>query len=251
MKQKQSLKKLAKFLSYVLANKPDEFGLVPDQDGFIKIKDLLKALNEEQGWRNIRISGINEIIISLPNPPIEVKDNQIRAKNYKNLPKPVPAENLPKLLYTCVRQKAHLVVIKNGIFPLGNMSNVVLSSDKRLAERIGKRIDQSPLVLIVQVEWSQKMGVEFKKFGESIYLAQSIPVGGFTAPPLPKEKIDNTKKETPKTITKLKTPGSYFPDFTDPKDKKLKRHKKRKKEMARDKEKRRQRKQKIKSMNDF
>lgn len=251
MKHQQSLKKLAKFVSYVLGTKPDEFGLIPDTNGFVKIKDLLKAVNEEEGWRNIRRAGINEVMISLPNSPIEIKDNLIRAKNRENIPKPVPAENLPKLLYTCLRQKAHPVVLDKGIFPLGASPDVVLFSEKKLALRIGKRIDQSPLLLTIQVQWSQQMGVEFKQFGKSLFLARSIPVGGFTAPPLPKDKTDDLKKEIKKQEPKPKTPGSYFPEFISPEEKKRERHKKRKKDMQRDKEKRMQRKQKIQSRNDF
>lgn len=249
MNQQQSLKQLSKFLSYVLGSRPDEFGLVPDKQGFVKIKELLKALNEEKGTRNIRMAGINEVIISNPDPLIEIKDNLIRAKNRENIPEILPGENLPKLLYTCVRQKAHPVVLDKGINPLGGSPYVILTSDKYMAEKLGKRIDQSPLLLTVQVEWSKQMGVEFKKFGESIYLAQSIPVGGFTAPPLPKDKPDDTKKDPP--VLKPKTPGSYFPEIIAPEDKRFERHKKRKKDMLRDKEKRRLRKQKIQSWEDF
>jgi putative RNA 2'-phosphotransferase len=36
-------------LSYVLGRRPDEFGLVPDADGFVRLKDLLKALHEALG----------------------------------------------------------------------------------------------------------------------------------------------------------------------------------------------------------
>jgi len=251
MNQQQSLKKLAKFLSYVLGIRPDEFGLIPDKEGFIKIKELLKSLNEEQGWQSVRMAGINEVIISIPDSPIEIKENLIRAKNRENIPEILPDEKPPKLLYTCVRQKAHPVVLDKGIFPLGGSPYVILTSGRYLAEKIGKRIDQSPLLLTVQVEMSRKMGVEFKKFGESIYLAQSIPAGGFTAPPLPKEKADDAKKETPKEVLKPKTPGSYFPEIIAPEEKRFERHKKRKKDMLRDKEKRRQRKQKIQSRDDF
>ena len=40
MSQQRSPKQLAKFLNYVLGRRPDEFGLVMDKDGFVKIKDL-------------------------------------------------------------------------------------------------------------------------------------------------------------------------------------------------------------------
>ena len=54
MATNKALIKFSKFLVYILGRKPDEFGLVPDKDGFVKIKELLKAINEEDGWRHIR-----------------------------------------------------------------------------------------------------------------------------------------------------------------------------------------------------
>ena len=51
MRHKKDPKQLAKLLNYALGRDPDEFGLVPDESGFIKIKELLKALHEEDGWK--------------------------------------------------------------------------------------------------------------------------------------------------------------------------------------------------------
>ena len=48
---KKKHKQIAGFLSYVLGRRPDEFGLVLDEDGFITIKEFLKAVNEEDGCR--------------------------------------------------------------------------------------------------------------------------------------------------------------------------------------------------------
>jgi len=118
---------LAKFLTYVLARRPDEFGLVPDQDGFVKIKELLKAVNEEQDWKYVRHSHINEILITLPSPFFEIQANLIRAVSREQLSLPAPAENLPKLLYTCVRRKAYPAVTEKGIHPMGHRY-VILSS---------------------------------------------------------------------------------------------------------------------------
>ena len=75
------LKKQARFLKYILGLRPDEFGLVPDRDGYVKIKDLLKAVHEEAGWRSFRQANINEMMLSLAPPPLEISENRIRAKN--------------------------------------------------------------------------------------------------------------------------------------------------------------------------
>ena len=124
MAQHKSPKKLSKFISYILGHRPDEFGLVPDPDGFVKIKELLKAICEEEGWKYVRRSYIHETLIILQNPPIEIKDNYIRAKCRDKLPKHTLVQNPPKLLHTCVRRKAYPHLITKGISPLETTSGL-------------------------------------------------------------------------------------------------------------------------------
>lgn len=76
MTQPKSLKQLSKFLGYILGYSPCEFGLIPDSDGFVKIKELLKAVCEEDGWRHVRWNHIREIMITETHPPIEVQENR-------------------------------------------------------------------------------------------------------------------------------------------------------------------------------
>ena len=113
------LKKQARFLKYILGVRPDEFGLVPDREGYVKIKDLLKAIHEEDGWRSFRQANINEMMISLPEPPLEIFEDRIRAKDTQQILNRVSPENLPKLLFTCARPKALHAILEKGILPMG------------------------------------------------------------------------------------------------------------------------------------
>jgi len=203
------LKPLAKFLAYILGHKPDEFGLVPDPDGFIKIKDLLKVLSEEEGWRYIRRSHINEILITLPHPPIEIRENRIRAVSREKLPQLGIASNLPKLLYTCIRKRAYPHVLDKGISPMGQ-SHIVLSSIREMAQRIGYRIDQEPILLTVNIDQARGRGVIFHQSGSLIFLTEHIPAGVFSGPPLPKQKIELKKEDKPLTPTAPMLPGSFL-----------------------------------------
>lgn len=212
MNRQQSSKTLAKFISYILGRKPDEFGLVPDPDGFVKIKDLLKAIAEEEDWKYIRRSHIDEIEVTLPSPVFEIRGNFIRATTREHLLPPSPAENLPKLLYTYVRNRAYPSVRDKGIHPMGG-PYVVLSSSQTLAERMGKRIDQAPVKLTVQVEKTLRRGNRFLKAGEMLYLTEAIPPDCFTGPALPKEKPQTSKPlPTEKTPDRIMA-GSFFMDL--------------------------------------
>ncbi len=201
----QTPKQLAKFLAYILGRRPDEFGLVPDDNGFVKIKDLIKAVCEEDGWRYVRRAHLNEIVLTLNKPTVEIAETRIRAKDRSRLAVPKPADNLPKLLYTCVRKRAHPHVLKEGLFA-SDSGRFTLSASREMARRIGRRSDGKPVLLTVQVRLCEEKGVVFFTAGEALFTADFIPLGGFTGPPLPKETPEATKKPPPAV---QKKPGSF------------------------------------------
>ncbi len=210
--QKQPPKQLAKFLNYVLSRRPDEFGLVTDKEGFVKIKELIKATIEEEGLKYVRRSHINEIMITLPNHGLEVAENLIRAINREHLPKQSFALDPPKLLYTCVREKAYPYVLDKGIMPTG-FSKVILSSNRDLAQRMGRRSDTAAVLLTVQVNQSEVKGVVFFTAGESLFLADYIPPDCFSGPPLPKDLPDTRQADKPQKEPAKMPAGSFFLDL--------------------------------------
>jgi putative RNA 2'-phosphotransferase len=242
MAQQRSPKQLARLLSYILGHKPAEFGLVPDREGFVKTKEFLKAVCEEKGLRYVRGSHIHEILITLPDPPIEIKDNFIRATHRDKLPGHSPAHTLPKLLYTCVRRKAYPFVLDKGIFPMG-FDHVILSSIPEMAQRMGKRKDRMPVLLTIQTRKSLEKGTLFYEAGDTLFLAESIRPGCFTGPLLPKQKETAIIKEALAEKREQKFPGSFILDLKD-KDKKTSQRKKTIKQAAWNKDPKKLKKQK-------
>jgi putative RNA 2'-phosphotransferase len=261
MQQPKALRKLAKLMEYVLGRRPDEFGLVPDENGYVRIKDLLKALSEEEGYGHIRRAGINEMLVSLPDPPVEIRDTLIRAKNRAHLmvpdPEGPPAEDLPPLLYTCVRKKAHPVVVEKGVAPMGQHPRVVLSGSEETAKRIGRRFDAAPVLLTVQTARARELGVSFHRAGETLFLADPLPPECVAAPPLPKgkpeaEKAKKERKEKPAS-ERDPAPGSFVLEFGKERGRdgdRLSRQERKRRNIARDKEKKRARRRKQKDLYD-
>jgi len=231
MAQLKSLKQLSTFLSYMLGHKPAEFGLVPDRNGFIKIKEFLKAVREEEGLKYFRRSDLDEILITVSNSPIEIKDNDIRAKHHDNLPGHNPVQTLPKLLYTCVRRKAYPFVLDKGIFPMG-FTHVILSSKPEMAEKMGRRKDRMPVLLTVQTRKALEKGTLFYEAGDTLFLAETIRTDCFTGPPPAKQKEAVIKKETLPEKREQKFPGSFIMDLKDSKNKKTSQRKKKSKNIA-------------------
>jgi len=212
-KYQRNAERLLKLLIYILGRHPDEFGLVPDNDGYVKIKDLLKAVCEEDGWRHVRLKHIDDLFLTLGDPPLERDDNLIRTRNREKLLPQTEVPNPPRLLYTCVRQRAYPVIYIRGITGMG-VPRVILSSDRKLAERIGRRYDRRAVLLTVNTRQCQARGIQFFSVGERIFWAGEIPQGCFSGPPVPEQKP--SPKKPVKTDQAPPTPGSFILDpFAD------------------------------------
>jgi putative RNA 2'-phosphotransferase len=211
MAYSKNLKKLAKYLAYLLGRRPDEFGLVADSDGFIKIKEVLKALSEEKAWRHVTRASLNEILITLPDAPMEINTNQIRAINRSGLPQPEPDGSPPKLLFTAVRRKAYPRILQKGVAP-SLYPGVLLAADRAMALRIGKRLDQSPVLLTINTDQARQRQTVFARYGSNLFLAAHLPPGCFTGTPLPKETKLPPKPSPDVPAKKPKTPGSFILD---------------------------------------
>lgn len=193
MNKMRSPRNLDKMLAYALGRRPDEFGLIPDAEGFVKTKDLLKALHEEAGWGYVNESHLREALISIPDPAFEIDAHRIRARRREALPSEPESERPPKLLYAPIRRRAYPSVLANGIHPSAH-PQVVLTAQHEWAERLGRRIDPDPVVLIVNVRAAEEQGVAFARFGTGLFLADHIPVGCFSGPPLPDEPAETARK---------------------------------------------------------
>ncbi len=202
-------------LTYILAYRPDEFGLVPDGEGFVRYKDLLKALHEEDGWRYVRHSHINEMLMGEDRERFETREERIRSRNrhwtmehYSDLP-------LPGLLYAPIRKRAHPVVMERGLKAEAG-SFLALSPDREMALKIGRRKDQHPVLLEIPAANAKRKGVRIFPFGD-LFLSPEIPAHFISGPPPPKDPIEKEEKKTHKrrkTVTdgEIPSPGTFILD---------------------------------------
>lgn len=215
MSIKKSPKELAKLLAYVLGRRPDEFGLVPDAEGFVRVKNLLQALAEESGWGYVRESHLKEVMLSIADSPVELSANRIRALDRTHIPAPEYEPDPPGLLYGAIRKKAWPHVREKGLNP-GAEDRVCLAFDKETALQRGRRIDPDPVLVTVHTTTAADRGVVFFRFGQQLILADHLPADCLTGPPLPKVREAPAPAEKPAALPK--TPGSFFVDLSPDRD---------------------------------
>ena len=214
MKHRQSVTKLSKFLVYILGRQPDEFGLIPDEDGYVSINNLMKALREEPGWRHVRVNQVREAVYSSGSPTVEIEKNLIRAVNRSRLFSPDIPITLPKLLYHPVRRRAYPVLLEKGIPAAASPNQITLTDSIAMAQRLGRRIDPSPVILTVNTGMATEQGATIRRFGRALFLSDCLPLGSFSGPPVPKNRPDPKPMDTIKPQDTPKTPGSYYLDLT-------------------------------------
>lgn len=208
MNRQQKIDQFAKLATYILGRHPDEHGLVLDANGYVKIKDFLKAVNEIDSWRHIREHHINEMMLIVNNPPVEIVQPLIRAKNREFLPQPVYCEVPPKFLYTCIRHKSYPAVVQEGIAPTFH-PQVICAISQEFSENIGKRRDNQPIMLTIHVQKATDRGIRFHQYGELIYLTDFIPPDCFTGPPLSKETIKQKTADPVEAYKRQTQAGSF------------------------------------------
>ncbi len=172
---------------YILGHKPDEFGLVPDSEGFVTYKEFLWAVHEEPGWGHVREGHINEVLLGKDRALFQPEENRIRVLDRRwTLDLENPTQALPKTLFVAVRRKAHPVVMEKGLTAVEGR-HLVLSPDREMAVRIGRRRDQKPVLLEIMAASAREAGISFFPFGH-LYLTDEIPPRFIQGPPVSPER---------------------------------------------------------------
>ncbi len=207
---------LSRLLVYVLGHRPYEFGLVPDRNGFVGYKELLQAVNEESGWGYVRRSHINEVLLGKDRTLFESEDKCIRVVERRwRLGLETPSESPPKILFTPVRRKAHGAVMEKGLkAPEGR--HLVLTHNRDMALRIGKRRDHEPVLLEISTQAAERARVLFYPFGD-LFLSPQIPAGFISGPPVAREVLE-ARREVHEKGVKVKEKPHGFPAGAFPLD---------------------------------
>lgn len=116
---------------------------------------------------------------------------------------------LPKVLYIAVRSRAHSVVMENGLKPAKGRY-LVLSPDRDMALRIGKRRDNKPVVLEITASAAATKGVLFFPFG-ILFLSLDIPARFISGPQVPKQVTERRKEAEAKKDKTVPRPVDFAP----------------------------------------
>lgn len=172
----KQLKHISKFMSLVLRHKPDEIGLEIDDQGWVKVDELIIKMNQN-GLR------VDKDII---NTVVETNDKKrfafntdkslIRASQGHSievdldLPVAVP----PNILYHGTTSRFLDSILRTGL-QKQNRKHVHLSVTIETAQAVGSRHGK-PVILTINAKAMHEAGFKFYLSENKVWLTETVPV---------------------------------------------------------------------------
>ena len=167
----KNLKHKSKMISYALRHKPEEFGIVLDENGWVDLDVFLRAVK-------VTREDVDSIIAQSEKKRFEIVGNRIRATYGHSIEKKIefePAEP-PDVLFHGTSEQAYAHIQKEGLKPM-NRQYVHLSSDFETAQRVGLRHGKnSVIVMYIDAVQMHKDGFKFyHSANDGTWMCEHVP----------------------------------------------------------------------------
>lgn len=167
--------KLSRFLSLILRHKPEEIGLILDNQGYLEVEKLLQGINNT--GRKIDKDILDEIVASdnKQRYSYNYDGTKIRANQGHSvkvdlgLTKSKP----PEFLYHGTVERFLDNINKQGLLRMGR-EYVHLSVEIDTAKSVGERRGK-PVILIIEADKMMEDGYEFYLSENGVWLTEEVP----------------------------------------------------------------------------
>lgn len=177
--------RLSKLMSFLLRHGPEEAGLRLDEEGWVPVRELARAIRER--WRNkeqywwVRPEHIVAVALLDPRGRFQLSPDgeRIRASYGHSIRvrlgyTPLPLDKLPPVLYHGTLRGNLPSIMRKGILPMKRMM-VHLAADVETAAEVGRRHGRDVVILAVDTRCLTRHGVEVYRASPRIYLAKWVP----------------------------------------------------------------------------
>lgn len=175
----KKLKKLQRYLVYVLRHNPKELNLELGAEGFVTIHELLENLKKQNRHREVTAEMIHQVVQGQTNKQrLEIQGEKIRCRyGHSDSATPEieyePAEPPDRLYHGT--PLANLESIQEmGLVP-GKRKYVHLTTSAKLARGVGERHDREVVVLEVLCDKARERGLLFYNPEAQIWLVSFLP----------------------------------------------------------------------------
>lgn len=175
--------KRSKRLSLVLRHRPDSIGLTLDENGWVQVSSLLKALSEHGTVLSrddlLRVVADND----KQRFEIDAVSDRIRARQGHSIAVELGLDPVepPAVLYHGTPKRNLDSILTTGL-DRRKRHHVHLSGDIETAQRVGRRRGEE-VVLVVDAAGMAARGIVFWRTGNGVWLTESVPPSFLTILP--------------------------------------------------------------------
>jgi putative RNA 2'-phosphotransferase len=171
------LERIGRTMAGALRHFPENFNLEMDDQGFVNLRDFVRALQTHQKrFHWVRPHHIIAVIETDPKGRYQVSNESIRATygHTIELDLRLPTDNIPEELYYPTTPEEADIILETGLKP-SDRKMVHLSKTYGDAMNAGKVRTDDPIILAIDVEKAITDGYSVGRAGRTVYLAKEIP----------------------------------------------------------------------------
>jgi putative RNA 2'-phosphotransferase len=166
---------ISKLLSYALRHRPDEFGLAPDQGGWVEVDALIPAVSARGHSFDRAI--LDQLVADSGKKRFTVSPDgrRIRAAQGHSIPIDLGLVRVdpPEILYHGTADRFLAAILAEGLRPMGR-HHVHLSIDEENARIVGSRHGR-PVVLRIYAGELHRDGHPFFQAENGVWLTPFVP----------------------------------------------------------------------------
>ncbi|MBC8109683.1 MAG: RNA 2'-phosphotransferase [Verrucomicrobia bacterium] len=173
----KEITQISKTLSYVLRHKPEEIGIILDENGYVPVNELITQFNAYHKIQ-LTLEKLRQVVTENDKQRFAFNEDEtyIRANQGHSIEINLgyQAQKPPDFLYHGTAVKNLASIRKTGL-EKRNRHHVHLSADTETATKVGQRYGV-PVILVVKSLEMHQNGFEFFKSDNEVWLTDMVKV---------------------------------------------------------------------------
>lgn len=184
------LDRIGRTMAGALRHFPENFGLEMDEQGFVNLREFVRALqNHQRRFHWVRPHHIIAVIETDPKGRYQVSNDLIRATygHSIELDLRLPTDDIPSELFYPTTQEEADIILETGLMP-SDRKMVHLSKTYGDAMSAGRVRTDDPVILVIDTERAMEDGFEIGRAGRTVFLSREVPAEYLNRAEIPEEE---------------------------------------------------------------
>jgi len=166
--------RVSKLMAYILRHSPEEFGLKPDEEGFVPLEELVNALRRV--YPDVTGDFVRKIVENDPKGRYEIRGDKIRARYGHSFEVTLNHEEdrETKILYHGTPRRNLERILREGLKPMKRQF-VHLTTSRKEAFETGRRHGKDVVLLIIDADCLRRKGLKVYKAGKNVRTIREVP----------------------------------------------------------------------------